>query len=79
MDFVTRLPRTPKNYDAIWEVVERMTKTIHLIPVRMDFKLGILSRLYISRIVCLYVVPTSIVSNRDPRFTLKFWKPLQKA
>ena len=30
-------------------------------------------------IVRLYGVPLSIVSNRDPRFTLRFWKELQSA
>ena len=62
-DFVSGLSRTPNNYDTIWVVIYRMTRITHFISIRMDFKLGTLSGCYINRIVSLYVVPTSIVSN----------------
>ncbi|WVZ58619.1 hypothetical protein U9M48_008871 [Paspalum notatum var. saurae] len=32
MDFVTSLPRTKKGNDAIWVIVDRLTKTAHFIP-----------------------------------------------
>ena len=35
--------------------------------------------MYVAEIVTLHGVPTSIVSDRDPRFTSHFWKSLQKA
>nr|KAJ0192029.1 hypothetical protein LSAT_V11C800409330 [Lactuca sativa] len=34
MDFVTKLPRTPKGYDAIWVVVDRLTKSAHFLPIK---------------------------------------------
>ncbi|WVZ61201.1 hypothetical protein U9M48_011112 [Paspalum notatum var. saurae] len=32
MDFVTGLPRTPKGNDAIWVIIDRLTKTAHFLP-----------------------------------------------
>ena len=79
MDFVTGLPLTRKKKDAVWVVVDRLTKSAHFIPVRMDYFLDKLAELYISDIVRLYGVPVSIISDRDPRFTSRFWDKLQEA
>ena len=69
MDFVTGLPRSPRGSDAIWVVVDRLTKSAHFLPMRVTDSIDSLSRLYIREIVKLHGVPVSIVSDRDPRFT----------
>ncbi|KAA3487667.1 Gag protease polyprotein [Gossypium australe] len=79
MDFVSGFPLTPKKKDAIWVVVDQLTKFAHFIPVRSDYSLNKLAELYISDIVRLRGVPLSIVFDRDPRFTSQFWKKLQEA
>ncbi|KAK5839973.1 hypothetical protein PVK06_008833 [Gossypium arboreum] len=79
MDFVSGLPLSASKKDAIWVVVDRLTKSAHFIPVRTDFSLEKLAELYVSQIVRLHGVPISIVSDRDPRFTSRFWKKLQEA
>ena len=79
MDFVTQLPRTSHRYDAVWVIVDRLTKSAHFLAVRMTFTLKELCRLYIREIVRLHGVTVSIVSDRDPRFTTHFWKSFQKA
>jgi hypothetical protein len=38
MDFITRLPRTQKGYDAIWVIVDRLTKVAHFIPIKTTYK-----------------------------------------
>ena len=38
-----------------------------------------LAEIYVKKIVRLHGVPLSIVSDRDPRFTSRFWKELQSA
>jgi hypothetical protein len=38
MDFITGLPRTQKRYDAIWVIVDRLTKVAHFIPVKTTYK-----------------------------------------
>ena len=79
MDFVTHLPRTQQKHDAIWVIVDRLTKSAHFLALRMTFSLEKFCRLYIREIVRLHGVPVSIVSDRDPRFTAHFWKSFQKA
>ena len=79
MDFVTHLPRTPQRHDAVWVIVDRLTKSAHFLVVRMTFTLEEFCRLYIREIVRLHGVPVSIISYRDPRFTAQFWKSFQKA
>jgi hypothetical protein len=51
MDFIVGLPRTQKGYNSIWEVVDRLTKVAHFIPVNTTYSGARLAELYISRIV----------------------------
>ena len=78
MDFVTHFPRTPEGHDAVWVIVDRLTKSAHFLVVRMTFTLKRFCRLYIREIVWLHGVPVSIVLDRDSRFTAHFWRSFQK-
>ncbi len=73
MDFVTGLPHTQKNHDVVWVIIDRLTMSAHFLPVRIDYSLERLAKLYIDDVVRLHGVPVSIVSDRDPRFTFRFW------
>ncbi|GJY17206.1 reverse transcriptase domain-containing protein [Tanacetum coccineum] len=79
MDFVTKLPRTSHGHDSIWIVVDRLTKSTHFLPMREDFKIDKLARLYIDEIVERHGVPVSIISDCDGRFTSRFWQTMQEA
>ncbi|KAL5739012.1 hypothetical protein ACOSQ2_028192 [Xanthoceras sorbifolium] len=79
MDFVTGFPLTRSKHDAVWVIVDRLTKSAHFLLVRTDYSLDRLTELYIREIVRLHGVPASIISDRDPRFTSKFWKKFQEA
>ena len=72
MDFVTHFPRIPWRHDAVWVIVDRLTKLTHFLVVQMTFTLEEFYRLYIREIVRLYGVSVSIVLDRDPRFTTHF-------
>ena len=39
MDFVTHLPWIHRRYDAVWVIVDRLTKSTHFLAVRMTFTL----------------------------------------
>ena len=69
MDFVTYFPRTVQKHDAVWVIVDRLTKSEHFLVVWMTFTLEEFYKLYIREIVRLHGVPVSIESDRDPRFT----------
>ena len=60
---MTGLPRSPKGHEAIWVIVDRMTKIAHFIPIKMTYSLDQLAQIYIDEIVSLHVIPTSIVSD----------------
>ena len=79
MDFVIGLPKTQKKNDAIWVIVDRLTKSAHFLPIRWGCTLEQLAKRYIDEIVRLHGIPVSIVSDRDPIFTSRFWKTLHRA
>ena len=79
MDFVTHLLWTPQRHDAVWVTVDRLTKSVHFLVVRMTFTLEEFCRLYIREIVWLHGVPVSIISDKGLKFTAHFWKSFQKA
>ena len=69
----------PFGYDAIWVIVDRLTKSAHFLSIRANFPLEKLAHLYIQEIVRLHGVPSTIISDRDPRFTTRFWGAFQMA
>ncbi|KAL0440178.1 UNVERIFIED_CONTAM: Transposon Tf2-11 polyprotein [Sesamum latifolium] len=54
MDFVIGLPRTFRKHDAIWVIVDRLTKSAHFLPIQQNDSLDKLAELYISEIVRLH-------------------------
>lgn len=79
MDFVTSFPKTAKGCDSIWVIIDRLTKSAHFIPIKINYPLQNLAELYIEKIVSLYGIPSSIMSDKDLRFTSRFWQSLQEA
>ncbi|GJU66400.1 putative reverse transcriptase domain-containing protein [Tanacetum coccineum] len=78
MYLVIKLPRSSSGYDAIWVIVDRLTKSAHFLPIREDYKMEKLARIYINEIVARHGVPVSIISDRDGRFASYLWQALQK-
>ncbi|GKC19156.1 putative reverse transcriptase domain-containing protein, partial [Tanacetum coccineum] len=78
IDFVTKLPRTSSGHDTIWVIVDRLTKYAHFLPMREDYKMDRLARLYLNEIVARHGVSISIISDRDSRFTSRFWQSMQE-
>ncbi|GJV90717.1 putative reverse transcriptase domain-containing protein [Tanacetum coccineum] len=79
MDFVTKLPRTSSGHDVIWVIVDRLTKSAHFLSMREDYKMDRLAKLYLNEIIARHGVPISIISDRDSRFTSRFWQSIQEA
>ncbi|KAA3473563.1 integrase [Gossypium australe] len=66
MAFISRLPL----------IVDRLTKSTQFLPENSSYSLQKLVELYITEIVQLHKIPFSIVFDRDPRFTSRFWNQL---
>jgi len=79
MDFITKLPTSASGYNMIWVIVDRLTKSAHFIAIKEKFGLERLTSIYIKEIVSRHGVPTSIISDRDGRFTSQFWRSLNDA
>jgi hypothetical protein len=78
MDFIVGLPPSQKNFDSIWVIVDRLTKSTHFILVKTDYRPHEYVALYVTQIVRLYGVPRTIVSDRGPQFTTRFSEHLHK-
>ncbi|GJV29534.1 putative reverse transcriptase domain-containing protein [Tanacetum coccineum] len=59
--------------------LDRLTKSAHFIPTKETDCMETLTRLYIKEIVLRYRVPITIISDRDSRFTSRFWQSMQSA
>jgi len=51
MDFILGLPRTQSKRDAIWVVVDRLTKSAHFLAIKTVFNAEQLADLYLKKIV----------------------------
>jgi len=76
MDFITQLPQTKAGWDAIVVFVDTFSKMVHLVPTKTSASAPETARLFFDHIVKLHGLPKSIISDRDSKFTSKFWKSL---
>nr|GFB06744.1 putative reverse transcriptase domain-containing protein [Tanacetum cinerariifolium] len=77
MDFITKLPKSSQGYDAIWVIVDRLTKSAIFTPIREIDPMVKLARIYLKEVFTRHGIPVSIISDRDPRFVSNFWRSLQ--
>jgi transposase InsO family protein len=72
MDFVVGLPEC-EGFDAVWVVVDRLSKMRHFIPCHTTIDAIGLARLLLREIVRLHELPKMIVSDRGHQFASPFW------
>ncbi|KAA0050867.1 reverse transcriptase [Cucumis melo var. makuwa] len=77
MDFIVALPKS-HGFGTIMVVVDKFSKYATFIPCPPDVKVDEAARLFFKNIVKLWGIPKSIISDRDPCFTGKFWQELFK-
>nr|XP_033510804.1 uncharacterized protein LOC117275616 [Nicotiana tomentosiformis] len=78
MDFVVSLPRTRLKHDSIWMIVDRLTKSVHFLPVKMTDTAPRYAKLYLKEIVRLHSIPAFIIFDRGAQFTAHFWQSFQE-
>jgi hypothetical protein len=76
MDFIIGLPKSTKQNDAIMVVVDKLSKSSHFVPVKLTCKEIYIANIFIKDKFRLHGMPNKIVSERDTKFTSRFWKSL---
>jgi transposase InsO family protein len=78
MDFVVKLPMTARKFDAITVFVDKLSKQVHFAPSRTTDTAVDVANCFFSNIFRLHGMPSTIVSDRDTKFTSTFWRRLQE-
>ena len=78
MDFVVGLPWSDGN-DAVWVVVDRLTKQRHFVPCQSTVDAKDLVELFVARILPHHGLPNTIISDRGPQFVSEFWNILTRS
>jgi hypothetical protein len=78
MDFIGPLPPTARNFDAITVFVDKLTKQAHFVPSTTSATAVDVAHQFFDNIFKLHGLPTSIISDRDTRFTSRFWQELHR-
>jgi hypothetical protein len=74
MDFITTLPETKPNHDAVMVIVEKLTKLVMFIPTRTDMDTMKTAKLFFNHCYWWFGLSKKITSDRDGRFISEFWK-----
>jgi hypothetical protein len=63
MDFIVGLPLMAHKFDSIWVIMDRLSKSIHFIPVHTRYDVRRYAEIYIARVLRLHGVPKTIISD----------------
>ena len=72
MDFVVGLPRTWRQNNSIWVIVDILKKSTHFIPVKSTYSAEDYPRILIDEIVCHHGISLFIISDRGVQFISRF-------
>jgi transposase InsO family protein len=78
MDFMVHLPKTPCNHDAITVFVDKLTKHAHFVPSTTTATATDVARQFFDNVFRHHGMPTTIISDRDSKFTSHFWQELHR-
>ena len=77
MDVVTHLPKTKHGFDALFVIVDYVTKMMVLRPTYSMAIAVDTARLFVDAVVRAHGLSRVTVSDRDTRFTSHFWSEVQ--
>jgi hypothetical protein len=78
LDFVGPFPRTSAGYNHLLVVVDKFSKMVHLIPTTDKVTSVEVAQLVFDGVIRLHGFPENMISDRDSKFTAKFWQALWK-
>ncbi len=77
MDLIVDLPWSD-NFNAIFVVVDQLSKHAQFVPTTTGLDAEAFGALFIKEVVSRFGLPSSIISERDPRWTSDFWRSIVK-
>jgi hypothetical protein len=72
MDFITHLPKTDDGYDCIMVVIDKFSKRAHFFPTTSEMSAHGTAQLFFDTVWKAHGLPSSIISDRDSKFTSGF-------
>jgi hypothetical protein len=69
MDFITHLPKTSRQHDAILVFVDKLSKYVRFAPTTTDISATGAAHLFLDKVVSLFGLPKKLITDRDPRLT----------
>jgi hypothetical protein len=75
-DFIVGLTLIARRFDSIWVIVDRLTKSAHLISVHTKYLVEKYAEIYIARVLYLHGIPKMIIFDRGSQFVAHFWEQL---
>jgi transposase InsO family protein len=78
MDFIGPLPTTPRGFDSVTVFVDKLSKQVHFVASHTSDTASQVARIFFDNIFRLHGLPTTIVSDRDAKFTSRFWTELSR-
>ena len=76
MDFFVGFSLTSHRHNAILVIFDKLTKSAHFIPVRDTYDVTDVERVFVREVIRLHRIPKNIISDRDSRFSTRFWTSL---
>lgn len=78
IDFIEGLA-TSNGYEVIIVIVDRLTKYAHFAALKHLFTTVIVAKAFVTNVVCLHGIPTSIISDWDKVLISPLWQALFKS
>ena len=76
MDFIIQLPMIKQEHNAIFIIIDQLTKQAHFYPITTSISAPEVARIFFNNIFKLHELPHIIISDHNAKFTSKFWKAL---
>ena len=76
MDSITYLSKSKRKNDSIFVAINKLSKEVHFIPMNLTYKAVNIADIFLKEIFRLHKIPKAIISDRDVKFTGKFWRYL---
>ena len=76
MELITQLPLTDRGHAGVVVFVDRLSKMVQFVPVHVDMSSEEFAQVFLREVLAKHGRPKNLVSDRDTRFTSKFFKEL---